>query len=159
MSFQVKPRKKRKTLEEPEVELSCEEYEDQGNESPMHVMIKEEPEFVEQTLPKIRYICSKPRLTRVLKRNVANESHRPRVLERKMFKRSEFFKKKDECDSFGEYIAMSLRKHDERTQSMIKQAINNILFEQEMKKYNAGQYVVISTVDENPLIIGDESDK
>lgn len=40
---------------------------------------------------------------------------------------------------------------------MIKQAINNILFEQEMKKYSVGQYaVVISGVDENPLILGDD---
>lgn len=68
-------------------------------------------------------------------------------------------RKKDECDSFGEYIADSLRKHDERTQSMIKQAINNILFEQEMKKYSASQYVVISGIDENPLILGDVSEK
>lgn len=69
-------------------------------------------------------------------------------------KSSETTKKNDECDSFGEYIAISLRKHDERTQSMIKQAINNILFEQEMKKYSAGQYVNIT--DDNPLVIEDE---
>ncbi|XP_022123746.1 uncharacterized protein LOC110999135 isoform X1 [Pieris rapae] len=63
-------------------------------------------------------------------------------------------KGKDECDSFGEYIAVSLRKHDERTRSMIKQAINNILFEQEMKKYNSTSFVV----EKNPLIIGDSDD-
>lgn len=82
------------------------------------------------------------------------EAERPSILERNLNRRQNFYKKKDECDSFGEYIAMSLRKHDERTRSMIKQAINNILFEQEMKKYNASssQYVVISTVDENPLV-------
>lgn len=76
----------------------------------------------------------------------------------KLLKKSDISKKKDECDTFGEYIAMSLRKHDEWTQSMIKQAINNILFEQEMKKYNGsnGQFtVVVSSVDENTLMDGD----
>ncbi|XP_050549942.1 uncharacterized protein LOC118272118 isoform X1 [Spodoptera frugiperda] len=71
----------------------------------------------------------------------------------KLLKKSELSRKKDECDSFGEYIAMSLRKHDERTQSMIKQAINNILFEQEMRLYSGGQYTVLLTgPEENPLV-------
>lgn len=71
----------------------------------------------------------------------------------KLLRKTENCKKKDECDTFGEYIASSLRKHDDRTQSMIKQAINNILFEQEMKKYNtSGTYaVIISDPIENPL--------
>ncbi|CAH0694400.1 unnamed protein product [Spodoptera exigua] len=51
----------------------------------------------------------------------------------KILKKSDLSRKKDECDTFGEYIAISLRKHDERTQSMIKQAINNILFEQGLR--------------------------
>lgn len=74
----------------------------------------------------------------------------------KLLKKSDISKKKDECDSFGQYIATSLRKHDDRTQSMIKQAINNILFEQEMKKYTNFP-VVISP--ENPLdiVVGDNS--
>lgn len=76
----------------------------------------------------------------------------------RLLKKSDISKKKDECDSFGEYIATSLRKHDDRTQSMIKQAINNILFEQEMKKYT-NYSVVISP--ENPLdnVIGDDDDE
>lgn len=75
----------------------------------------------------------------------------------KLLKRSELSKRKDECDTFGEYIATSLRKHDDRTQSMIKQAINNILFEQEMKKYSSGQYTVVLTgMEENPLVLGDQ---
>lgn len=129
-------------------------------------MIKEEPDF-ERTPPKTKSICSKPRLKRVLKRRIIKErteslAERNKLLERKLYKRSEIYKKKDECDTFGEYIAMSLRKHDERTRSMIKQAINNILFEQEMKKYNSGQYaVLISNVEtcENPLMIGEECEK
>lgn len=70
-------------------------------------------------------------------------------------------KKKDSCDSFGEYIADSLRKHDEKTQAMIKQAINNIIFEQEMQKYKKGnQYtVVISGMEENPLDNSDDDIK
>lgn len=43
--------------------------------------------------------------------------------------------KKDDCDTYGEYIASTLRKHNNKTQCLIKQAINNILFEQEMQKY------------------------
>ncbi|CAG9134771.1 unnamed protein product [Plutella xylostella] len=76
----------------------------------------------------------------------------------RILKRSELLKKKDECDSFGEYIANSLRKHGERTRSMIKHAINNIIFEQEMKKYS-GQYdvsIVSGDDDENPLILSNQ---
>ncbi|KAJ2945356.1 hypothetical protein O0L34_g155 [Tuta absoluta] len=112
---------------------------------------------------------AKPRLTRPVRRRVVKDAHLAsasstldgRLSEAlKLLRRSDLTRRKDECDSFGEYIADSLRKHDDRTQSMIKQAINNILFEQEMKKYTTNQqYVVISGLDENPLILGDESDK
>ncbi|XP_046969332.1 uncharacterized protein LOC124536782 [Vanessa cardui] len=160
----VKKRKKKEIVEEPEDEESDDEYEANGDESPVHIVIKEEQESIERTPPKIKYVCSKPRLTRVIKRRIVKDNtlaDRNKFLERKLYKRSNLYKKKDECDSFGEYIAISLRKHDERTRSMIKQAINNILFEQEMKKYNnSAQYaVVISNMDENPLIIGDECEK
>ncbi|KAH9631120.1 hypothetical protein HF086_008622 [Spodoptera exigua] len=71
----------------------------------------------------------------------------------KILKKSDLSRKKDECDTFGEYIAISLRKHDERTQSMIKQAINNILFKQGLRMYSAGQYTVVLTGDdEKPLV-------
>lgn len=100
----------------------------------------------------------------LLKRKIVkdNDSLDNRLLETlRLLRKSDLSRKKDECDSFGDYIAISLRKHDERTQSMIKQAINNILFEQEMKKYSTtGQFtVVLSGVDENPLVIGDGDDK
>lgn len=145
---------KSKTAGEQATEESTEESEDDNRESPIDIIIKEEPQLEEQTLPKIQNVNSKPRLTRVLKRKLVIEPEEPSILERKLYRRQNFCKKKDECDSFGEYIAMSLRKHNERTRSMIKQAINNILFEQEMKKYNvsSSQYVVISTVDGNPLV-------
>ncbi|GBP46713.1 hypothetical protein EVAR_86966_1 [Eumeta japonica] len=55
---------------------------------------------------------------------------------------------RDECDVFGEYIANALRKHDERTRAMIKHAIGNILFEQEMK-----QYAVATAPPRNPLLL------
>ncbi|XP_072944629.1 uncharacterized protein [Epargyreus clarus] len=131
------------------------------------IVIKEEPETEEiftpehthtdvrpeTTRPKVR-----PRLPRVVRRKVVKNKEdnisTQRLLDTlKLLKKSDLMKKKDECDSFGEYIAVSLRKHDERTQSMIKQAINNILFEQEMKKYNSQQYtVVITGMEENPLM-------
>lgn len=124
------------------------------------VIIKMEPEFQR---PKKRFRLTqthKPRLTKTKVKRVVKDSSNldSKVLETlSLLRRSDLTRKKDECDSFGEYIAISLRKHDERTQSMIKQAINNILFEQEMKKYSVGQYaVVISGVDENPLILGDD---
>lgn len=43
--------------------------------------------------------------------------------------------RRDDCDTYGEYIAATLRKHDNQTQCLIKQAINRILFEQEMSQY------------------------
>lgn len=113
----------------------------------------------ERTLVK-RYKLTRPPLKRKLgiKENEPLDSRLLEIL--KLLRKSDLSRKKDECDSFGDYIAVSLRKHDERTRSMIKQAINNILFEQEMKKYSANQYtVVLSGVDENPLVIGDGDDK
>ncbi|KAJ8714799.1 hypothetical protein PYW08_004780 [Mythimna loreyi] len=115
--------------------------------------------------PKQRTPVKKYKLTRpLLKRKLVvkeNDSLDGRLLETlKLLRKSDLSRKKDECDSFGDYIAISLRKHDERTRSMIKQAINNILFEQEMKKYSNNQYtVVLSEVDENPLVLGDSDDK
>ncbi|XP_023950105.1 uncharacterized protein LOC112054521 [Bicyclus anynana] len=151
---------KKPSVDEPheppdELQSDTEEYEDINSHSPVHIIVKEEAE-IPDTPPKIY----RPKSTRLVrKRKILHEDdmiiEKKDVLNRKMLKRSKFYKKKDECDSFGEYIAMSLRKHDDRTRSMIKQAINNILFEQEMKKYNSGHYAVIYT-DENPLIVPDD---
>ncbi|XP_063365298.1 uncharacterized protein LOC134653865 [Cydia amplana] len=131
------------------------------------IIIKTEPQTVEYVRPRkrLRYAQAthKPRLTKFARKAVKDNTNNNSNLDSKvletlsLLRRSDLTRKKDECDSFGEYIAISLRKHDERTQSMIKQAINNILFEQEMKKYSVGQYaVVISGVDENPLILSDD---
>ncbi|CAB3230271.1 unnamed protein product [Arctia plantaginis] len=148
------------------------EEDNNDNRQVTGVTIKEEPaaeSYVKdnrKTIKRTRVNNSLPRPTRpLLKRRIVKERDNSsttrldnRLLETlKLLRKSDLSKKKDECDSFGEYIAISLRKHDERTQSMIKQAINNILFEQEMKKYSTGQYtVVISGIDENPLVIGDD---
>ncbi|XP_049875617.1 uncharacterized protein LOC126373540 [Pectinophora gossypiella] len=141
---------------------SSEDSDDQGGASPVPsaVYIKQEREPDPPRLARRpgRVDTHKRRWTRPMKRRVVREAAPApdsRVGEAlKLLRRT---RKKDECDSFGEYIADSLRKHDERTQSMIKQAINNILFEQEMKKYNAasGQYtVLIAGIDETPLVAG-----
>ncbi|XP_030025718.1 uncharacterized protein LOC115444187 isoform X1 [Manduca sexta] len=162
-------------VQESEAEESGESNDsssDDDNEEEQPVLVKVEPEIV-QPRPKRRFIPppTSPNLSRQpkpLKRRLLKEPTKPtsdldsKLLEAlKLLKRSELSRKKDECDSFGEYIATSLRKHDERTQSMIKQAINNILFEQEMKKYSGGQYtVVLTNMEENPLVLGDhETDK
>lgn len=58
-----------------------------------------------------------------------------RILEVQRMMKKDSLIKKDDCDTYVEYIASTLRKHDNKTQCMIKQAINNILFEQEMNKY------------------------
>lgn len=58
-----------------------------------------------------------------------------RILEVQRMMKKDSLIKKDDCDTYGEYIASTLRKQDNKTQCMIKQAINNILFEQEMNKY------------------------
>lgn len=130
------------------------------------VLIKQE--VVEPTPPKRTPSFASQRhgrrLTRLkrlvpVQREVNNPHTDSKLLEMlRLLKKSDISKKKDECDSFGEYIATSLRKHDDRTQSMIKQAINNILFEQEMKKYS-NYSVVISP--ENPLgnVVGDDLDE
>ncbi|CAK1550310.1 unnamed protein product [Leptosia nina] len=111
------------------------------NEPEVHSPPKKVRMFRKRPLRTIRHI-KRPKITR--DRSVTDAV--------KIIKASSPAKRKDECDSFGEYIAVSLRKHDERTRSMIKQAINNILFEQEMKKYNSSVIVEMET---NPLIIGD----
>lgn len=148
-------------VEEPDHSSAEEEDADEDAES-QDVHIKSEPaaEYPRtRARREIKYITRKPRVTKVVKRRMVkeNDEDRARLIETiRLLRRSDLLKKKDECDSFGEYIADSLRKHDERTQSMIKQAINNILFEQEMKKYSCNQYaMVIPAMDENPLILGD----
>ncbi|CAF4927956.1 unnamed protein product [Pieris macdunnoughi] len=118
------------------------------------IIIKTEPE--DEPPPKRVLHYRKPRAVRPTRPSFKRHfltRERDRSLTEPYVKPSPV-KGKDECDSFGEYIAVSLRKHDERTRSMIKQAINNILFEQEMKKYNSSSYVV----EKNPLIIGDSDD-
>lgn len=134
-------------------------------ETQEEIIIKTEP-IAEYTKVKAKHeskhTTRKPRLKKVLKRRIIknhNDEDKNRIIDTiRLLRRSDLLKKKDECDSFGEYIADSLRKHDERTQSMIKQAINNILFEQEMKKYSTNQYtVVIPGIDENPLILTEEN--
>uniref|UniRef100_A0A2A4JSL0 MADF domain-containing protein n=1 Tax=Heliothis virescens TaxID=7102 RepID=A0A2A4JSL0_HELVI len=163
----------------PESARSDESSDDDDDQEDSHITIKQEPvieTYVAEThvtsakrralpkerLPKRKYRLNRPLLRKKLvKEPDVKDSLDSRLLETlKLLRKSDLSKKKDECDSFGEYIAVSLRKHDERTRSMIKQAINNILFEQEMKKYSTGQYtVVLSGVDENPLVIGDGDDK
>ncbi|XP_068617795.1 uncharacterized protein [Battus philenor] len=132
------------------------------------VVIKTEPTV---DYPKIRAkrevkyaTCRKPRRAKVLKRRAVKENYgeedRSRLIETlRSLRRSDLLKKKDECDSFGEYIAESLRKHDQRTRSMIKQAINNILFEQEMKKYSGSHFPSAAAGDENPLTLEGEGCK
>nr|XP_034834866.1 uncharacterized protein LOC117991388 [Maniola hyperantus] len=150
--------------EEPSSEL--EEYDDNGSNSPINIIIKEEPEIIQTTQPRYYRTAKTSMQARINKRKLEKEKlsrlaeKKKRLLESKLLKESKVYKNKDECDSFGEYISISLRKHDERTRSMIKQAINNILFEQEMKKYNTGQYTVIYTgSDVNPLIDPDDCEK
>lgn len=46
---------------------------------------------------------------------------------------------KEENEIFGEYVVEALKKHDKRTQCLIKHAITNILFEQEMKTYHVNE--------------------
>lgn len=134
------------------------------------VLIKQEPIHLQyKRRVKTPAKTHKPRITRPLKRKIVKEensssSYVSDVLDSrlaeavKLLRRSEMTRKMDECDSFAKYIADSLRKHDDRTQSMIKQAINNILFEQEMKKYSSNQQyaVVLAGIDENPLILSDQ---
>ncbi|XP_013196532.1 uncharacterized protein LOC106139605 [Amyelois transitella] len=138
-----------------------EEYNDVEDEEQELVFIKEEP-TVKSYAKSYKYIVrqpiNKPRLTRRIRKKPVNNSSTldSKILETlRLIRRSDFAKKKDACDSFGHYVADSLRKHDERTQCMIKQAINNILFEQEMKKY--GHYEVLIATDDNPLILEENS--
>ncbi|RVE52344.1 hypothetical protein evm_002982 [Chilo suppressalis] len=149
--------------EEDEEEAFSGNADDDDKYEEEEVIIKREAEPTFRTKKHPRLIRGfKPRLTkaRPVAREVTTSQLDNRLIEAlKLLRRSDLSRKKDECDSFGEYIAVSLRKHDERTQSMIKQAINNILFEQEMKKYNATQYVVISEMDENPLTLGDNDNQ
>lgn len=46
--------------------------------------------------------------------------------------------------TFGQHIANELRKYDQRTLAHVKQAINNIIFEADMGKYNYGSYTTTS---------------
>lgn len=121
------------------------------NEQEMEVMIKHEPKTQKFTHRKFVDTAShgKKKLTRTLKRkprrqntqtNVQQEMYSKvyvdsRILEVQRMMKKDSLIKKDDCDTYGEYIASTLRKHDNKTQCMIKQAINNILFEQEMNKY------------------------
>ncbi|KPJ12821.1 hypothetical protein RR48_10451 [Papilio machaon] len=165
--------RRRRILKIPVEEIS--EYSNNENtdiddnyepETQEEIVIKTEP-TAEYTKVKARQevkntTTRKSKLKKVIKRRTVkdhNDEDRNSLIETlRLLRRSNLLKKKDECDSFGEYIADSLRKHDERTQSMIKQAINNILFEQEMKKYSTNQYtVVIPGIDENPLILTEEN--
>ncbi|KAJ8712026.1 hypothetical protein PYW07_004868 [Mythimna separata] len=141
--------------QEPVIETYCITTEASHNREPPR-----RPERPKPRTPVKKYKLTRPLLKRKLVVK-ENESLDSRLLETlKLLRKSDLSRKKDECDSFGDYIAISLRKHDERTRSMIKQAINNILFEQEMKKYSNNQYtVVLSEVDENPLVLGDSDDK
>lgn len=141
--------------EEPVIETYCISTELEPSHEP-----KRRVERSKQRAPLKKYKLTRPLLKRKLVVK-ENDSLDNRLLETlKLLRKSDLSRKKDECDSFGDYIAISLRKHDERTRSMIKQAINNILFEQEMKKYSSNQYtVVLSEVDENPLVLGDSDDK
>nr|XP_049704665.1 uncharacterized protein LOC126056264 [Helicoverpa armigera] len=164
----------------PESARSDESSDDDDDRDDSRITIKQEPvvetyvpeahvspprrrALAKERLPKRKYrLNTRPLLKRkLIKEPEVKDTLDSRLLETlKLLRKSDLSKKKDECDSFGEYIAVSLRKHDERTRSMIKQAINNILFEQEMKKYSTGQYtMVLSGVDENPLVIGDGDEK
>ncbi|CAH0694398.1 unnamed protein product [Spodoptera exigua] len=148
-------------------EEEVEEEEEQTEDREQQVIIKQEPSTSEtsEKQPSApaqprkrgrRKMFPRSKLTQPMKRKQlrGHDALDNKLLEAlKILKKSDLSRKKDECDSFGEYIAISLRKHDERTQSMIKQAINNILFEQEMRMYSAGQYTVVLTGDdENPLV-------
>lgn len=118
------------------------------------IIIKNEPEDEPTSKRVINY--KRPRIMRPIRPSIRRHfitRDRGMTESLKVVKASPT-KGKDECDSFGEYIAVSLRKHDERSRSMIKQAINNILFEQEMKKYN-NAYI---EVERNPLIISGVAD-
>ncbi|KAH9631125.1 hypothetical protein HF086_008627 [Spodoptera exigua] len=148
-------------------EEEVEEEEEQTEDREQQVIIKQEPSTSEtsEKQPSApaqprkrgrRKMFPRSKLTQPMKRKQlrGHDALDNKLLEAlKILKKSDLSRKKDECDSFGEYIAISLRKHDERTQSMIKQAINNILFEQEMRMYSVGQYTVVLTGDdENPLV-------
>ncbi|XP_067008993.2 uncharacterized protein [Anabrus simplex] len=43
---------------------------------------------------------------------------------------------KDECSTFGEHIAMKMRKFDEKLRAVVMHRINNIVFEAEMQHYD-----------------------
>lgn len=111
------------------------------------VMIKHEPEV--QAFAHTGYVANinhgKRKLTRTLKRRPkrvisnSNEMYSKLFVDNRNQDMQRMGKKdnvrKDDCDTYGEYIASTLRKHNNKTQCLIKQAINNILFEQEMQKY------------------------
>ncbi|XP_045500719.1 uncharacterized protein LOC123698165 [Colias croceus] len=147
-----------KVVVKPSEELMEEEDQDSDLDNDLDVshqeiIIKNEPEVT--TPPKM--VTLYKRRPRIVKHIAKPRNDTPISEAMKIIKTSTVSKRKDECDSFGDYIAVSLRKHDERTRSMIKQAINNILFEQEMKKYSSPHFTMVD-VEENPLTLGDGDD-
>lgn len=46
------------------------------------------------------------------------------------------FPPQDEYSAFGQYVACKLRRFDHRTRSFVEHAINNVLFEADMGKYD-----------------------
>lgn len=164
MNLYLQAKKPPETRPEPIPQYTAEA--DDMADDDVEVLIKQEPTPEAAPPKKITIFANMKhnrRLTRLKRLPAQKEANQSTHTDSKLIemlrllKKSDISKKKDECDSFGEYIATSLRKHDDRTQSMIKQAINNILFEQEMKKYT-NYSVVISP--ENPLgnVIGGDGD-
>lgn len=112
------------------------------------IIIKDEPDSVQAFTHKEfnhNGIHGKRRLMRTLKPRPKRQSSEKemyskayidrRILELQRKMRKESIVNKDECDTYGEYIASMLRKRDIQTRCLIKHAINNILYEQEMNEY------------------------
>ncbi|KAF5285486.1 hypothetical protein FQR65_LT13231 [Abscondita terminalis] len=51
----------------------------------------------------------------------------------------------DECSIFGEYIATKLRKHDDRTRTILQHRIHNILFQAEMDQFSMSESIQMQT--------------
>lgn len=165
----IKPQPEQAESEESSEADEVEEYDlEYDNVIREEIIIKEEP-MIETTVRTKKFKREnsasprKPKLSTTVKKRLVKEISDKldcKLLEVVRLLRRDHSKKKDECDSFGEYIADSLRKHDDKTQCMIKQAINNILFEQEMKKFKSTSTLtlVLNGLDENPLKLMDDSD-
>ncbi|KAJ0174894.1 hypothetical protein K1T71_010002 [Dendrolimus kikuchii] len=98
------------------------------------VIIKIEPNLpIKNTQPLKRNITRITKRRPVVAKSSKLDSKMIEAL--KMITKTELYRKKDECDIFGEYIATSLRRHDEITRCMIKQGMNNILFEQDLHSH------------------------